>query len=402
MSQELKDWQVFLIITMSIVAVLVVMWSFNGHWVTNSSPYNSYSLQAEAWLNGVTNIADYKHLELAYYQDKVYVSFPPFPSVVVLPFVMLQESTKTPDGFINLFFILIATFYAYKLARNFNDSVLVSLFLALFLTLSSNVLFLMQNGWVWFFAQTLSFTFTILSFYYATKKEANFYLAFLFLAFAIGCRPFQMVYGVVLLYFLLKETKDFKQIIYYILPAFVVGVFYASYNYVRFDSIFEFGHNYLREMTQSEHGQFSLVYVLENLQKLFYIPGMNARGILEYPRFNGFSILMLNPFLVVLFLLLFVKFIDFIRGIERGKEFSFVFIALVFGSIFVHVLLITMHITMGGWHFGNRYLIDILPAMFLVFVILDSKVGVLRVFYIPFFFFGFSLNILGTTLFYLK
>ncbi len=228
----------------------------------------------------------------------------------------------------------------------------------------------MQNGWVWFFAQSLSFTFSIMSFYYATKKNPNFYLAFLFLAFAIGCRPFQMIYGLVILYFAQKHNKNYKNILLYILPAFMVGLAYAGYNYVRFENILEFGHNYLKEMTTSEDGQFSLTYVVGHLKSIFLVPPMGINGVMQYPKSNGFLI--------------------------------FPFISIVLLSISLHILLICMHITMGGWHFGNRYFIDTLPAFFLLFTILDSKILYYRIFYIPFFLYGLTFNVIGTTLFYMK
>lgn len=401
MLEETKDWKIFLLITLSITAILIVIWSFNGQWITNTSPYNTYTLQAQAWLNGSVNIADYKHLELAYYKDKVYVSFPPFPSVVMLPFVAIME-TKTPDGIINLFFIIVGVFAAYKLAQNFNYSILLSLSFAFFLTIASNVLFLMQNGWVWFFAQTLSFTFTILAFYFATKKEPNFHIAFLLLAFAIGCRPFQMIYGVFILYLAYQHTKDIKTLASYMFPAIFMGVLYASYNYIRFDSIVEFGHNYLKEMTQSEHGQFSFAYVLENLKKLYYIPGMAQNGIINYPKFNGFSIFLLNPILIPTVLLIPLYLASTLRNDASQSQSNLTMILILIGSVLLHTLAISMHITMGGWHFGNRYLIDALPALFVLFLLLDSKISYLRLFYIPLFFQGLALNIIGTTLFYVK
>ena len=402
MLEETKDWKIFIVIAMSIIVVLLTMWSFNGQWITNPSSYNTYAIQAQAWLNGKMDILNYEHLELAYYHNKVYVSFPPFPSVIMLPFVFIYE-TQTPDGFINLFFIIIGIFYAYKLAKNFNHSVLLSLFLAFFISISTNVVFLMQNGWVWFFAQTLSFTFTIMSFYFATKKEPNFYLAFLFLSFAIGCRPFQIIYGAFLLFLAFKKNIPIKNIFIYMLPALAVGILYASYNYIRFDSIIEFGHNYLKEMTQSQNGQFSFAYLLDNLKTLYLIPDIASNGVVNYPKFNGFSIFILNPILILILILLPSYIISyFYKNNIISQPSHLPYLSILLGSIIIHIIIISMHITMGGWHFGNRYLIDTLPALFLLFCLLDSKITGFRIFYIPFFLYGFAFNILGTTLFYLK
>lgn len=46
----------------------------------SSYPYNSYLLQAQAWLRGETALdQNYEFLELAVYNGRYYVSFPPYP-----------------------------------------------------------------------------------------------------------------------------------------------------------------------------------------------------------------------------------------------------------------------------------------------------------------------------------
>ena len=68
------------------LAFLIVLWvaaSFTGHWATEENPYRSYALQACAWLDGRLDLGkDYPWLELAIYEGKYYVSFPPFPSEI--------------------------------------------------------------------------------------------------------------------------------------------------------------------------------------------------------------------------------------------------------------------------------------------------------------------------------
>ena len=69
---------------------LVLYHSLAGGTLLQSSPYNSYALQAENWLAGRNNIENgenYTWLELAIYQGRYYQSFPPVPAVLMLPFV---------------------------------------------------------------------------------------------------------------------------------------------------------------------------------------------------------------------------------------------------------------------------------------------------------------------------
>jgi len=393
-----SDKLVFFIIVATTLAVLIAMWSFNGHWPTDTSSYNTYAIQAQAWLNGQMHVADHSHLELAHFQGKTYVSFPPFPSVIMLPFVSIF-GLSTPDHFIGLFFGLLGIFFTYKLLRNFLNSIPISLFLALFATLASNYLFLLQNGWVWFFAQTLAYTFTVMAFYFATASKRSFLLALLFLSFAVGCRPFQLIYAPIILIFMTRENLSIQQSIRSILPAVIVGVLYALYNYVRFGSIWEFGHNYLPEMTQSTYGQFSLHYLTANLQKLYSLPPIQNNGIVDYPHFNGFSIFLLNPFITLILLLLILYIIHFF--ISKDKKFDQIPL-IVLGFVLIHTVVICMHITMGGWHWGNRYLIDTIPAFVLMLGMIAPKLNINWFYSIPLFAYGFTLNAIGTTLFYLR
>jgi len=395
-------WQVTVIIALTVLSTVSVIWSFDGKWPGNTPEYNTYSLQAQAWLDGRVDIDNQKHLELAVYKEKFYVSFPPLPSVIMTPFVMIF-GVDTPNAWINLLFVILGIFYAYRLARNVSHDHLLSLFFAFFVTIGSNYLFLMQNGWVWFFAQTLGFAFTMMALYYATTgKASDFLLAFLFLAFAIGCRPFQMVYGILILFLLWHSRVDFKAMLLYMLPAMLVGMLYAGYNYIRFESIVEFGHNYLPEMLRSQHGQFSVEYLSKNLHSLITIPPVGDKGALLYPHFNGFSIFLLNP-IVLMIALLGLFFIGI--TLKKRRLFKDILVAkmgIILILVTLHILFICMHITMGGWHFGNRYFVDTLPALFLLFLLLDGRIQSLRLFYIPLFAVGFLLNAIGTTLFYLK
>ena len=59
--------------------------------------YKSYSLQAMAWLNGRLDLGqDYPWLELAVFQERYYVSFPPFPSLVPVSYTHLDVYKRQP------------------------------------------------------------------------------------------------------------------------------------------------------------------------------------------------------------------------------------------------------------------------------------------------------------------
>ena len=130
-----------------VIGVLFAIWTFTGKWAWLHQPYNSYILQAQAWKSGRLDIAqNYSHLEIALFEGKYYISFPPFPSYVMFPFVLL--GFEDIDGMIALISAVMGAVYAFKIFRHFNMSQNRSLLFALLLTVGSNWLFTAQVAWV--------------------------------------------------------------------------------------------------------------------------------------------------------------------------------------------------------------------------------------------------------------
>ena len=86
---EKVDW-IYVIVPLALLGTFWVIAAFAGQWPWQSNPYNSYALQTDSWLKGRLDLGqNYEWLELAIYQGKYFVSFPPFPSYVLIPFVVL-------------------------------------------------------------------------------------------------------------------------------------------------------------------------------------------------------------------------------------------------------------------------------------------------------------------------
>ena len=69
--------------------------------LTEHTPFNHYALMANAWLHGRLDLAAgppaySQNNDFAEFQGKTYISFPPFPAVLMLPFVKLAGS---PENF---------------------------------------------------------------------------------------------------------------------------------------------------------------------------------------------------------------------------------------------------------------------------------------------------------------
>ncbi len=78
----------------------VLLHDLFGGTLLASSEWDSYTLQAMAWRQGRMDLGrNYEWLELAVYQGRYYVSFPPLPSVLMLPLTFVF-GYETPSNLV--------------------------------------------------------------------------------------------------------------------------------------------------------------------------------------------------------------------------------------------------------------------------------------------------------------
>lgn len=376
------------------LAFLIVLWvaaSFTGHWATEENPYRSYALQACAWLNGRLDLGkDYPWLELAIYEGKYYVSFPPFPSLVLLPFAAVW-GTNTPDHWISLGFSIIGIIYAIRLYHAITGTYEMAERYVLFLFLGNGYLFIaLQGGWVWYMAQTMCFTFSLMSLFYAANKRIG--RAFAFLSCAFGCRPMVVVY-IPLILMLGTEKASVKTWMrkgYRLIPACMIIGFYLMLNAARFDNPFEFGHNHLPEFVRSTEGQFSLNYATKNFKQLFRLPQTGGEhGMLIYDTYDCMAFWLIDP-MIVSFM------VTWLYALTRKRKACGLNLIIVPATTCVHLMIVCCHKTMGGYQFGNRYIVDMLPYVFYGLITYKQGVGKAEWLNNPLFALGFSINLIGT------
>ncbi len=379
-------------VVLSILSVYALMWTFTKDTLFGTSTYNSYLLQALRWLSGHLDLGqNLQHLEIAIYEGKYFISFPPIPSVILLPFAIIF-GLKTPDHLIAVCIAIVGALYALKTLLRHDIEEKPAVFWTLFLTIGSNFLHIGYRADVWYFAQICAFTFTMMSFYYAAfGKKSQGWLPLFLLALAVGCRPLNMVYLPLIAYMLWQNYKTAlieKQNLWWVVPPMVVGIFLMVLNYLRFDSIFEFGHNYLPEFAQeSPNGQFWIGYLPQNLGRMFRLPKLNVNHLV-FPIFDGVALWLVSPiFLAWAYLL--IRY-----GRKDIKTPTFWMLVLL---PILHIVFLSCHKTLGGWQFGNRYTVDLLPAVFYaIAVYLKKEKDTLPLWIYPLFFWGLGVNLVGT------
>ena len=382
------------LLSIGIAAVLTAQYP----WTWND--YNSYTRQACAWLSGRLDLpADIDWLELAIYEGRYYVSFPPFPSYVMLPFAAVF-GIATPDGWIALAVTLLGVWYAIRLYRSLGGPEKQLVFWVLFLYLGTGYLFIAMNGWVWFMAQTMCFTLSLMALDYAVEGRGGVSLTCW--ACAVGCRPMAALYFPLLAYILLLRLRDAEpevpvwrlicRRLYWAIGPCLLAASYMVLNYLRFGNPLEFGHNYLPEFTREEAGQFSLTYLAENLGNLLRLPQLQSDGTLFFYNVNGVAFWLVNP----LFLAVGGAWVYSLTRRE-GNRTLVLLIPLV---SLLYLLVICCHRTLGGWQFGDRYLLDLMPYLFFGLVLWMPRGERFRTLCTPLMLFGFALNMIGTVMTY--
>ena len=335
------------------------------------SPYDSYTLQSMAWRNGETFLSDgekYSWLELAIYQGKYYVSFPPVPSAVILPLTWIYGA-NTPTLAFNLSMLLCTAAFGYGLLLRLGLSPRTAAVTDFFYVCGCNFLVIMLRGGVWYTAQGMSMLLTTAFLYGVNtvpEKHNRCAMAggLICLALSVGCRPFQAVYVPYALYKLWQwqkreDTAWFqtakRMIPYLVIPLMIAGA-YAWYNTIRFDNPFEFGHNYLPEFTRDGNVQFSLSHWRHNLENIFRMPKLE-NGKLIFDMLGPTALPLTMPLFVICLLETIIRL--FRRSLDSEDGILII-------SLMIHFNLLLLHRTLGGMQFGVRYMIDLMPALLLL------------------------------------
>ncbi|MHC1786252.1 MAG: hypothetical protein AB9880_04265 [Christensenellales bacterium] len=341
----------------ALIIILLLLYLALGLDPLLPSPYNSYTLQALAWREGRTWLqADVDYLELAVYGGRYFVSFPPVPSlpIFLLSFIF---GLGVPDGLLVKLYSLIAYLAICRLLRRNGWRPWPAAVTAFLLCAASSMLPLLLTGAVWYQAQVMAFMFTCLAVLYMQSRRPT--LGLLWYALAVGCRPFNALYGPILIaHYLLSGDKavPFWKRLRSLLPGLLIGLaiaaLYAWYNCIRFGDPFEFGHNYLPEFSWQGGTQFSLAHIGRNLGiYLWGLPFIRTAGGFEVS-YAGFSLFLANPILLLLL-------VWGIRDAQKSSTCASKLLVLLF--MMLQLMLLLCHRTFGGFQYGARYAVDLIP-----------------------------------------
>lgn len=394
-------------LTMTVVSMYTGQWLWRRNW------YNSYTLQALAWLDGRLDLADGPSrtwLELAIYDGKYYVSFPPFPSYVMLPFALLFGE-NTPDAWIALFFAMLSCVYAVRIYREVTHREDGLYAMVLYLLLANGYVYLTVNGWVWFIAQNMCFALSLMAIFYALAGRGGVSLTCW--ACAVGCRPMVVVYLPLLVYLICRRWKQLRpdwsllKLIakkwYWAIGPLLVAASYMTLNYLRFGSVVEFGHNYLPEFSrEGATPQFSWGSFWPNLKLYLRLPQWKGDSGIGFYALQGNAFYLVNPIILTTFASLLWAMGSALHrrlthqpGPRRPEAVRWPVMVMVPLLAAVHIVWICCHATLGAVQFGNRYLVDTFPWLYLGFLWWMPRDERFTRWHLPLLCYGTCVNVVG-------
>ena len=299
-------------------------------------------------------------------EKRYFVSFPPMPAFLMMPAVWAfgDLGVRYKDTLFTFFFAAIAVMLMFLMLQRMSALGISlrtrreNLYLTLLFGLGTVFFFVAVQGTVWFTALVLGACFTI-GFMMASWKARHPLIAGVMLGSAFLCRPLLLLTG---LFFLGQLfTRDDKwdlrlngerllKLVLIALPVAVAvgGMMYV--NYIRFDSPFTFGHEFLPAVYRKaiQYGLFHPHWVPRNVfASLLLLPSLSG----QFPYFkisaHGLSLLITTPALIYLFM-----------ARKKGP----VYWTLAAAALVVYVP--TLFYQNTGWEqFGYRFSVDFTPYL---------------------------------------
>lgn len=243
--------------------------------------------------------------EITARSDTWYVTFPPGPAVIMLPWVALF-GVRVLDVLVGVTLAALAGAVLVLLldrVRGLADGrAVANLLFACAWVLGSPACELAAHGEVWFLAQLTAALALLL--YLDAVERGRPAAAGLWLGLAVASRPTVVFAGLV---FVLRwwRPRSARTMALFCAPLLVIGFVLAAHNVARFEDPLEFGHRFLDIRWQArmqEWGMFSWRYLARNLQCLFTLtPQLQGEFPFLRVSVHGMALWLSTPWLLLAF-----------------------------------------------------------------------------------------------------
>jgi hypothetical protein len=357
---------IYLNMFLVLFTALIIIGTFGYKVLSDTGDKNLYAHQADAFLKGRFDIQK-DYYDVARYEGHLYVPFPPFPAVMLVPLVALfgVASTKTVLVSIALS-VLNAAVLTQILQRLRIEPRHIPWIVAAFLLGTGYWLCALYSRGVWFFAHIVSVTCLLLAISESLSKGRGTLVGF-FLGMAFLSRQltlYTIFFFCVALWENTRLATTKEKAINILMLLCLLGmcvIAYSAFNWARFGNPFDTGYEYIRltgfrRERVEKFGLFSPVYVPFNFINMF-IQGfhINFNSSMHLTRIQadpfGTSITFASPFV----------FAAFWSKWEKKLLWS------AWLSIFLMIAHSLFYYN-NGWNQPNahRFMLDYLPVLILM------------------------------------
>lgn len=309
-------------------------------------------------------------------KQRYFMSFPPGPSVLMMPLAAVQ-GYNVNDVLFTIFFASLNVMLTFLLLQRMSiggrtgRSRSDNLWLTLLFGFGTVHYWSAVLGQVWFTALIIGITFSLLYIYCAIDTRHPF-LAGLFLAMAFSTRAtllFTVIFFAGFLFFpggrfLQREQYKTaaKKLVLFCIPCLIIGLSLMAINYIRFESLSEFGHKYLAAGNIGRiksYGLFNLQFLSKNLTAQFtLLPRFQE----TYPYIiiskHGMSMLLTTP-----------AFIYLLRPLARTAREDKFWWAILWATVAVVAIPHLLYQNTGYEQFGYRFSLDYMPYLILLLAV---------------------------------
>lgn len=341
--------------------------------------------------------------DTAYYDNSYFVYFGILPALILYIPVKILTGANLPIHIgvllfsiltvINLCRIIISLYKKWFRQLNFNY-----LILAIIGTLSGSFLFWINRRPMVYELVTIAGICFLSEGTYLMLKALNkedeinykdLTLSTLCLALSVACRPNHLLVSLIfvpkLLQILIKNIKEKRNVTKYIaavcIPYLIIGVLLMIYNYIRFDSIFEFGTSYqltANDMNNLENRLATIpVGIITQLFKLpvtsnefpFFIHQNETISFFGYYYVESLvcGLFILNPINLILLFLIKLK-----KKIKEKEAYDFACV-LTIVSIIICILNIVLAGTLQRYSMDYAWLLNIASYITLFIIVSNIK-----------------------------
>jgi len=277
------------------------------------STFSYFNYLADAFLHGQLDFRLDPPIihDLVLFNDEIYAYWPPFPAVIMMPFVAIF-GVNFSDILFTIFLGSLNVALLSVLFSELRKKEIVYLepikqgLLIIFFAFGTVYLTMVPLGRVWFTALVVGVFCVILTYLFAVKFEGtlSFFLTGLAISAAAATRMHLILVGIWPAWYLLSKNwkKPKKQLIKFILagllPLLITGLLIFYYNYARFGNILDVGLDY-HQMSEffredyNKYGAFNIHYFVKNFYYQYLAYPFLSKDATNF--FMGGSLFLLSP-----------------------------------------------------------------------------------------------------------